>query len=146
MAGECHALLTYGVAGLVGAVRVEVDWDTRDSPGGFQADDQLDCAPPLPEDLDDPVPCQADSPVFDQPGTAQVAIRVTDTVDGTQATAAQPLVVTAPRGSKVTVPGRRGSTAGPVRAEPARRAVRPRQRAQDLGRRRRRSRTPDGPR
>ena len=35
---------------------------------------------------------------------------MTDTVDGTQATAAQPLVVTAPRGSKVTVPGRRGST------------------------------------
>src|SRR6476661_4496759 len=110
VAGECHALLSYGLAGLVVAVRVEVDWDTRNSPGGFQADDQLDCAPPLPEDLDDPVPCEADSPVFDQPGTAQVAIRVTDTVDGTQATAAQPLVVTAPRGSKVTVPGRRGST------------------------------------
>ena len=68
VAGECHALLSYGLAGLVVAVRVEVDWDTRNSPGGFQADDQLDCAPPLPEDLDDPVPCEADSPVFDAAG------------------------------------------------------------------------------
>ena len=89
---------------------VEVDWDTRNSPGGFQPDDQLDCAPPLPEDLDYPVPCEASSPVFDQPGTAQVAIRVTDTVDGTQATATQPLVVAAARGARARVPGQRGST------------------------------------
>ena len=57
VAGDCRAQLTYGLAGLVNAVRVEVDWDTRNSPGGFQPDDQLDCAPPLPGDLDYAVPC-----------------------------------------------------------------------------------------
>jgi hypothetical protein len=47
--------------------------------------------------------------VFRAPGTAQVAVRVTDTVDGTQATATQPLVVVAAaRGSKGPEP--RGST------------------------------------
>ena len=70
----------------------------------------LNCAPPLPEDLDyEPVPCEAESPAFRTPGTAQVAVRVTDTIDGTQATATQPVVVAAPRRSKVTVPNRRGS-------------------------------------
>jgi hypothetical protein len=111
VAGECRALLTYDIAGLLAAVKVEVDWDARDSPGGFQPDVQLDCAPALPEDLDyEPLPCEANSPVFRVPGTAQVAVRVTDTVDGTQATATQPLVVAAARGSKVPVPGERGST------------------------------------
>jgi hypothetical protein len=110
VAGQCRALLTYGVAVLVNAVRVEVDWDTRNSPGGFQPDDALSCAPPLPDDLDYAEPCEAASPVFLEPGTAQVAVRVTDTVDGTQATASQPVVVAAARASKVSVPGQRGST------------------------------------
>jgi hypothetical protein len=111
IAGECRALLTYDITGLLAAVRVEVDWDARDSPGGFQADDQVDCAPALPEDLDyEPLPCEASSPAFRVPGTAQVAVRVTNTVDGTQATATQPVVVAAARGSKVPVPGQRGST------------------------------------
>ena len=111
VAGECRALLSYGVAGLVNAVKVEIDWDTRNSPGGFQADDQLDCAPALPEDLDyGPLPCEADSPTFREPGTAQVAVRVTDTVDGTQATAGQPIVVAPARGATVPGPGVRGTT------------------------------------
>jgi hypothetical protein len=110
VAGDCRAQLTYGLGGLVNAVRVEVDWDTRNSPGGFQPDDQLDCAPTRPEDLDYAVPCQASSPVFEEPGTAQVAVRVTDAVDGTQATATQPLIVAAARGGKATLPGQRGST------------------------------------
>ena len=109
MAGRCRAQLNYGLGGLINAVTVEVDWDARNSAGGFQPDDQLDCAPPLPEDLDYPVPCETSSPVFDEPGTAQVAIRVTDTVDRTQATATQPLVVTAARVAKGTIPGQRGS-------------------------------------
>jgi Ca2+-binding RTX toxin-like protein len=111
IAGECSASLSYGVVGLVNEVRLEVDWDTRNSPGGFQPDDQLSCAPPLPEDLPyGPEPCEAESPAFDDPGTAQVAVRVTDTVDGTQATATQPVVVAAaPRGVKLPVPGQRGS-------------------------------------
>src|SRR3954452_24089837 len=110
VARECRAQLSYGLGGVVNAVRVEVDWDARNSPGGFQADDELDCAPPLPEDLDEPVPCETSSPAFQQPGTAQVTIRVTDTVDGTQATAMQPLVVGAARDVKGTVPEQRGST------------------------------------
>jgi hypothetical protein len=110
VARECRAQLSYGLAGLINAVRIEVDWDARNSPGGFQADDELDCAAPLPEDLDDPVPCETSSPAFEQPGTAQVAIRVTDTIDGTQATATQPLAVAAAREVKGTVPGERGST------------------------------------
>jgi hypothetical protein len=109
VAGQCSTQLTYGLVGLVNAVRVEVDWDTRNSPGGFQPDDVLSCAPPLPEDLGYSEPCQAYSPAFQQPGTAQVAVRVTDTVDGTQATASQPVVVAAARGSKATVPRQRGS-------------------------------------
>jgi hypothetical protein len=111
VAGTCSALLTYDVTGLLNAVTVEVDWDARDSAGGFQPDDQLDCAPALPDDLDyGPLPCELDSPVFRVPGTAQVAVRVTDTVDGTQATATQPLVVGAARVGKTPIPGRRGST------------------------------------
>ena len=110
VAGECRAQLSYGLGGLINAVRVEVDWDARNSPGGFQADDELNCAPPLPEDLDDPFPCETSSPAFEQPGTAQVAIRVTDTIDGTQATATQPLVVAPARDAKGTIPGQRGST------------------------------------
>jgi hypothetical protein len=110
VARECRAQLSYGLAGLINAVRIEVDWDARNSPGGFQADDELDCAAPLAEDLDDPVPCETSSPAFEQPGTAQVAIRVTDTIDGTQATATQPLAVAAAREVKGTVPGQRGST------------------------------------
>jgi hypothetical protein len=111
VAGECRALLTYDIAGLLAAVRVEVDWDARDSPGGFQADDRVDCAPVPPDDLDyEPLPCEASSPAFRVSGTAQVAVRVTDTVDGTQATATQPVVVEAARGSKVPLPGQRGST------------------------------------
>jgi hypothetical protein len=109
MAGTCRALLTYDVGGLVAAVRVEVDWDARDSRGGFQPDDQLGCAPALPDDPDyEPISCETNSPVFRVAGTAQVAIRVTDTVDGTQATATQPVLVTAARVSKI--PGQRGST------------------------------------
>jgi hypothetical protein len=111
VAGTCRAQLTYDIAGLLTAVRVEVDWDARDSPGGFRPDDELDCTPALPDDPDyEPLPCEADSPVFRVPGTAQVAVRVTDTVDGTQATATQPLVVAAARGAKATIPGQRGST------------------------------------
>ena len=110
VAGTCRALLTYDITGLVTAVRVEVDWDTRDSPGGFQPDDAVDCTPALPDDPDyEPLPCEANSPAFRVPGTALIAIRVTDTVDGTQATATQPLVVAAARAGK-TVPGQRGST------------------------------------
>ena len=91
-------------------MKVEVDWDTRDSPGGFQPDDAARLRPALPDDPDyEPLPCEASSPAFRVPGTAQVAIRVTDTVDGTQATATQPLVVAAARAGK-TVPGQRGST------------------------------------
>jgi hypothetical protein len=111
VAGQCRALLTYQVGGLVNAVKLEVDWDTRNSLGGFQPDAELNCAAPLPEDLGyEPEPCEATSPVFGQPGTAQVAVRVTDLVDGTQATASQPVVVAVARGGKVTVPGQRGST------------------------------------
>jgi hypothetical protein len=109
VAGACSALLSYPVVGLVNAVRVEVDWDTRNSPGGFQPDDALTCSPPLPEELDYAEPCEADSPLYREPGTAQVAVRVTDTIDGTQATAAQPLVVQPARVSKVPVPGQRSS-------------------------------------
>ena len=111
IAGECSASLSYAVVGLVNAVTLEIDWDTRNSPGGFQADDQLSCAPPLPEDLPyGSEPCEAEGPAFDVPGTAQVAVRVTDTIDGTQATATQPVAVSAPpRRVKVPVPGQRGS-------------------------------------
>ena len=111
VAGACRALLTYDIAGLLTAVKVEVDWDARDSPGGFRPDDELDCVPALPDDLDyEPLPCETNSPVFRVPGTAQVAVRVTDTVDGTQATATQPLAVAAARGGKIPVPGPGGST------------------------------------
>src|SRR6188472_2296884 len=74
VAGECRAQLSYGLGGLVNAVSVEVDWDTPDSRGGFQPDDQRDCAPPLPEDLGYAVPCETSSPVFEQPGTAKGTI------------------------------------------------------------------------
>jgi RTX calcium-binding nonapeptide repeat (4 copies) len=110
VAGTCRALLTYDITGLLAAVRVEVDWDTRDSSGAFQPDDEVDCTPALPDDPDyEPLPCEANSPAFRVPGTAQVAIRVTDTADGTQASATRPVVVAPARVGK-TVPGRRGAS------------------------------------
>ena len=68
VAGTCRALLTYDVTGLVAAVTVEVDWDTRDSAGGFRPDDAVDCTPALPNDPGyEPVPCEANSPAFRGP-------------------------------------------------------------------------------
>ena len=80
-------------------------------------------------------PCEANSPAFRVPGTAQVAIRVTDTVDGTQATrdAAGRRRARAGRQDR---PGPARRDRRPVRAAPGRRAVRPRQRPQDERRRR----------
>jgi hypothetical protein len=111
VAGDCSAVLTYPLGGLLNAVRVEVDWDTRNSPGGFQPDDALSCAPPLSDADYEPEPCEAESPLYRQAGTALVAIRVTDAIDGTQATGTLPLVVAPARVGKVPVPGQRG--AGP---------------------------------
>src|SRR6266536_3184918 len=86
--GSCTAALTFDTSVLVNAVSVEVDWDTRDSPGGFRADATLACSAPLPEDLGPaPAPCIARSPIYRTAGIATVAVRVTDTIDGTQATA-----------------------------------------------------------
>ena len=121
----------------VNAVKVEVDWDTRNSPGGFQPDDVLNCCsaaargPRLRR-----IPARPRARPSEQPGTAQVAVRVTDTVDGTQATASRPLVVTAPPRAQGhgAQPARLGPR--PVRPAPAGRAVRCRQRAQDRRRRR----------
>ena len=111
VAGDCSAVLTYPLGGLLNAVRVEVDWDTRNSPGGFQPDDALSCAPPLPDADYEPEPCEAESPLYRAAGTALVAIRVTDAIDGTQATGTLPLVVARAPVGKVAVPGQRG--AGP---------------------------------
>ena len=102
---------------------------------------------PCPEDLGyEPIPCEASSPAFQQPGTAQVAVRVTDTVDGTQATATRPVVVAAPPGAQGHGARPARLDARPVRPPPARRAVRPRQRPQDRRRRRQGARTTAGPR
>ena len=100
----CRAQLTYGLGGLVNAVKVEVDWDTRNSPGGFQPDDQLACAPPLPEDLGYAGPCEAEQPGLRSAGDGAGRHPGDRHVDGTQATATQPLVVAAPRGAKGTIP------------------------------------------
>ena len=135
VAGTCRALLTYDLTGLVSAVTVEVDWDTRDSAGGFRPDDAIDCTPALPDDPDyDPFPCEANSPAFRVPGTAQVAIRVTDTVDGTQASATPPVDVAGARPARPS-PASAARDRRPVRASPGRRAVRPRWRPPDRRRR-----------
>jgi len=90
VAGSCTAALTFDTSILVNAVALQVDWDTRDSPGGFQADTTLACQAPPPEDLGyAAVPCTARSPVYQKAGLATVAVRVTDTVNGTQATSSQ---------------------------------------------------------
>jgi RTX calcium-binding nonapeptide repeat (4 copies) len=110
VAGDCSAVLSYPLGGLLNAVRVEVDWDTRNSPGGFQPDDALSCAPPVLDAGYEPEPCEAESPVYREAGTALVAIRVTDAIDATQATGTLPLVVAPARAVKGTVPEQRGST------------------------------------
>jgi RTX calcium-binding nonapeptide repeat (4 copies) len=112
-ANTCSATLTYPLAGLVNAVRVEVDWDTRNSAGGFSPDDELSCYATPPDDPGyEPEPCVLQSPVYTQPGPTAVAIRVTDTIDGTQAQASQRLVILSdPRPSRKTRDPR-GSAAG----------------------------------
>jgi hypothetical protein len=88
-AGSCVALLSYDTSILQAAVTVEVDWDTRDSAGGFQPDATLACQSPPPEDPYSAPPCTARSPAYPRAGRATVAVRVTDSLDGTQATTSQ---------------------------------------------------------
>src|SRR3954454_395810 len=79
--GACTVGLSYDTSLLTAAVTVEVDWDTRDSAGGFSPDTTLACPAPPPEDPYSAAPCTARSPVYNRKGEAPVAIRVTDTLD-----------------------------------------------------------------
>jgi Ca2+-binding RTX toxin-like protein len=91
--GSCVATLTYGGGDLLNAVTVEIDWDTRDSAGGFAPDTAVNCPAPVAGLPYPSQPCTATSPVYRREGQATVAIRVTDTIDGTQATGTQYLFV-----------------------------------------------------
>src|SRR6266536_3277631 len=83
VAGTCVAAVSYDTSVLTAAVTVAVDWDTRDSAGGFQPDATLACPSPPPENPYSAPPCTGRSPVYRQAGTATVAVRVSDAVDGT---------------------------------------------------------------
>jgi RTX calcium-binding nonapeptide repeat (4 copies) len=99
--GSCVATLSYDTSLLQAAVTVEIDWDTRDSAGGFSPDATLACQAPAPTDPYTAPPCTATSPVYRREGEANVAIRVTDSLDGSQATAHQLLFVYPVRSSRV---------------------------------------------
>jgi Ca2+-binding RTX toxin-like protein len=99
--GTCVAQLTYDASLLTAAVTVEVDWDTRDSAGGFTPDTSFACQPPPPEDPYSAAPCTSRSPAYRKAGQVTVAIRVTDSADGTQATGQQYLFVDDPKSSRL---------------------------------------------
>src|SRR6266498_5415901 len=111
----CTVGLSYDASLLTAAVTVEVDWDTRDSAGGFSPDASLACPAPPPEDPYSAPPCTARSPVYRRAGEANVAIRVTDPLDVTQGTAHQLVFVESPEDSRAPSsrkPGPGGSSAG----------------------------------
>ena len=91
--GSCVVTLSYDTSLLRSAVTVDVDWDTRDSAGGFSVDTTMSCPAPPPEDPYSAPPCTTRSPVYRREGDATVAIRVTDPLDATSATAAQHVFV-----------------------------------------------------
>jgi Ca2+-binding RTX toxin-like protein len=99
--GTCTVGLSFDTSLLTAAVTVEVDWDTRDSAGGFSPDATLSCQAPPPEDPYSAPPCTARSPVYRRAGEANVAIRVTDPLDVTQGTAHQLVFVDAPDDPRV---------------------------------------------
>jgi hypothetical protein len=103
--GTCVAQLTYDTTLLTAPVTVEVDWDTRDSAGGFAPDTSFPCQSPPPEDPYSAPPCTARSPAYRRAGQAIIAIRVTDSADGTQATGQQYLFIDQPDSSSVRKPG-----------------------------------------
>jgi hypothetical protein len=111
VAGACVATLNYDTSLLLAAVTIEVDWDTRDSAGGFAPDTALTCQAPNPEDPYTAPPCKITSPVYRRDGEANVAIRVTDNVDGSQATAHQILYVEPVQTSR-TPPSKRQPSGG----------------------------------
>jgi Ca2+-binding RTX toxin-like protein len=94
--GSCTVGLTFDSSLLTAPVTVEIDWDTRDSAGGFSPDAALNCQAPPPEDPYSAPPCTARSPVYRRAGEANVAIRVTDPLDVTQGTAHQVVFIDAP--------------------------------------------------
>jgi hypothetical protein len=101
VAGTCVAQLSYDASLLTAPVTVEVDWDTRDSAGGFSPDTSFACQPPAPTDPYAATPCTARSPVYRKAGQAPVAIRVTDSADGTQATGQQYIFIDSPSSSRL---------------------------------------------
>jgi Ca2+-binding RTX toxin-like protein len=101
LVGSCTVGLSYDTSLLTAAVTVEIDWDTRDSAGGFSPDTTLSCPAPPPEDPYSAPPCTARSPVYQRKGEADVAIRVTDPLDVTQGTAHQIVFVEDPQDSRV---------------------------------------------
>jgi hypothetical protein len=103
-AGRCVAAVDYDTSVLEAPVTVEIDWDARDSAGAFRADATLTCQ--APSEVDYAPPCTARSPVYREPAKTLVAVRVTDSRDGSQATSQRPLVVQAP--GTLSKPGARG--------------------------------------
>jgi RTX calcium-binding nonapeptide repeat (4 copies) len=106
----CVAQLSYDASLLTAPVTVEVDWDTRDSAGGFSPDTSFACQPPAPTDPYAATPCTARSPVYRKAGQAIVAIRVTDSADGTQATGQQYILIDSPSSSRVPPVRKPGGT------------------------------------
>ena len=136
VAGTCRALLTYDITGLVTAVRVEVDWDTRDSPGGFQPDDAVDCTPAAPRRPGlRAAPVRGEQPRVPRPGDRagrHPGHRHGRRHAGDRDAAGR----RRGRAGRQDRPGPARLDRRPVRAAPGRRAVRPRQRPQDERRRR----------
>jgi hypothetical protein len=107
LVGTCVATLTYDTSGLQNPVTVEIDWDTSNSAGGFAPDQSIQCQAPALDPYATPLaPCTATSPVYRRPGDIDVAIRVTDNVDGTQAIGHNDVYVDAPVPSR-TPPSKR---------------------------------------
>jgi hypothetical protein len=112
--GSCSVGLIYDTSLLTSPVTVEIDWDTRDSAGGFAPDTSVGCQFPPPEDPYSAPPCTARSPVYRRQGEANVAIRVTDPLDVTQGLAHQLVFVNAPddpRAPNARQPGGGGGSA-----------------------------------
>src|ERR687888_72483 len=107
------ALIAAGAAQAAPPAEFELDWDTRDSAGGFSPDAALNCQAPPPGDPYSAPPCTARSPVYRRAGEANVAIRVTDPLDVTQGTAHQVVFIDAPgdpRRPPARKPGGGGAT------------------------------------
>jgi hypothetical protein len=96
LAGSCRVVLSYDTSALEAPVSLAIIWD---------AANKSDDTPDTTLQCDPFAPCSATSPVYRSAGRAVVALRVTDTADGSQDTSSDIAVISDRDAKTPTRPG-----------------------------------------